>query len=70
MPGIPSAEEVAQKRMDLAKLNAMLLEKIKELTLYSIQLEKTSQQQSQELQSIKQKQIQFEQMIREIVNRK
>ncbi|WP_177236808.1 hypothetical protein [Spirosoma endophyticum] len=48
----------------------MLLEKIKELTLYSIQLEKTSQQQSQELQSIKQKQIQFEQMIREIVNRK
>ncbi|MFD2937368.1 hypothetical protein ACFS25_26585 [Spirosoma flavum] len=39
LPGIPSAEEVAQKGLDLTKLNAMLLEKIEELTLYSIQLE-------------------------------
>lgn len=40
LPGVPSAEQVAQEGVDLVKLNAILLEKIEELTLYSIQQDK------------------------------
>ncbi|GAB3882649.1 TMF family protein [Spirosoma agri] len=45
LPGVPSAAEVVEKGIDIAKMDAKLLEKIEELTLYSIQLEKESQQQ-------------------------
>jgi len=40
LPGIPSAEEVEQEGIDLGVMNALLLEKIEELTLYSIDQEK------------------------------
>ncbi|GAB4025087.1 hypothetical protein [Spirosoma gilvum] len=48
LPGIPSAEQVVKEGIDLVKMNATLLEKIEELTLYSIQLEKTNQTLQQE----------------------
>jgi hypothetical protein len=40
LPGIPSAEEVVEKGIDMAEMDAKLLEKIEELTLYIIKLEK------------------------------
>ena len=40
LPGLPSAAEVAQDGIDLAEMNALLLEKIEELTLHTIQLQK------------------------------
>ena len=40
LPGIPSAKEVVNEGIDLGKMNAKLLEKIEELTLYSIELRK------------------------------
>ncbi len=40
LPGVPSASEVVKEGIDLAKMNAKLLEKIEELTLYIIQLKK------------------------------
>ncbi|GAB3713861.1 hypothetical protein GCM10027592_53390 [Spirosoma flavus] len=45
LPNIPSAEEVVNEGVDLVKMNATLLEKVEELTLYSIQLEKANQHQ-------------------------
>ncbi|CAN5320155.1 hypothetical protein BH09BAC4_BH09BAC4_52010 [soil metagenome] len=74
-------EEVVQKGFDLVTLSATLLEKIEELTLYSIQLEKTNQQQAkklqaieqhhwQELAAIRQKQAQLEQLVQQVLNRK
>ena len=39
LPGVPSAAEV-EKSLDLAKMNAALLEKIEELYLHSIEQEK------------------------------
>jgi trimeric autotransporter adhesin len=36
LPGIPSATTVAREGVDMAALNAKLLEKIEELTLYII----------------------------------
>lgn len=39
LPGVPSADEVAEDGIDLAELNKILLEKIEELTLHIINLE-------------------------------
>ena len=45
LPGIASAEEVVKEGMDVAKMNAKLLEKIEELTLYLIEQKKDYQHQ-------------------------
>ncbi len=40
LPGIPSADEVVEEGVDLLQMNAKLLEKIEELTLYIIEQQK------------------------------
>ena len=50
LPGIPSAQQVVQEGVDLTRLNAALLGKIEELTLYGIQMEKAVQQQQATIQ--------------------
>ncbi len=40
LPNVPSADELAQTGLDVATTNKMLMEKIEELTLYVIQLNK------------------------------
>lgn len=40
LPGIPSESEVSEKGVDLAEMNAKLLQKVEELTLYIIQQQK------------------------------
>jgi hypothetical protein len=40
LPNVPSAEEVVEEGVDMAKMDAKLLEKIEELTLYIIQQQK------------------------------
>jgi len=40
LPNVPSAEEVVNNGVDMAKMDATLLEKIEELTLYVIQQQK------------------------------
>lgn len=40
LPKVPSAEKVAEEGIDLAEMNKILLEKIEELTLHVIELEK------------------------------
>jgi hypothetical protein len=40
LPNIPSAQEVVNEGLDVAKMDAKLLEKIEELSLYIIQLKK------------------------------
>ena len=43
LPNVPSAEEVAEAGIDVAKMDAKLLEKIEELTLYMIELKKENE---------------------------
>ena len=43
LPEIPSADEVAQKGQNLGEMNALLLKKIEELTLYVIELKKENE---------------------------
>lgn len=45
LPGIPTANEVAESGVNLGELNANLLQKIEELTLYIIELNKESREQ-------------------------
>jgi hypothetical protein len=42
LPGVPSAKEVVEEGIDLAEMNKILLEKVEELTLRVIELEKAS----------------------------
>lgn len=43
LPGVPSAEEVKEQGIDMAQMDAKLLEKIEELTLYMIELKKENE---------------------------
>lgn len=40
LPGIPSSEEVSEQGIDLGEMNAILLQKVEELTLHVIELQK------------------------------
>ena len=60
LPGIPSAEEAKANGIDLGKMNAKLLQKIEELTIYLIQQQKEIQLQNKELKKQRLKLKQFE----------
>ena len=53
LPGVPSAMEVNETGIDVAKMDAKLLEKIEELTLYMIQLKKENEGIKAELELLK-----------------
>ena len=53
LPEIPSAEEMEKDGVDLAKLNIQLLQKIEELTLYTLEQEQKLKSQEQEIADIK-----------------
>ncbi|OMP76912.1 hypothetical protein BW716_22275 [[Flexibacter] sp. ATCC 35208] len=40
LPGVPSAQEVAEKGIDVGEMNKILLQKVEELTLYLLQQQK------------------------------
>jgi|GEM_PF-4227925 hypothetical protein len=53
LPGVPSAQEVAQQGIDVAAMDAKLLEKIEELTLYLLQMKKENEDLRKELETVK-----------------
>ncbi|ASW75022.1 cell wall anchor protein [Chryseobacterium piperi] len=57
LPNIPSADEVVKNGINVAEMDAKLLEKIEELTLYSIEQNKQLKSQSEEIKELK-KQVQ------------
>ncbi|TAE34198.1 MAG: bZIP transcription factor, partial [Cytophagales bacterium] len=63
LPGVPSAEQVVSEGVDMAKMDAKLLEKIEELTLYVIELEKKSEQ----IDILKKENAEMKQQITEIL---
>lgn len=70
LPGVPSAEEVVAEGIDIGRMNAKLLEKIEELTLHAIQLEKANQQQAHDLQAVRLRQTQLEALLKQLLNRR
>ena len=55
LPGVPSAEEVVKDGLDLGSMDAKLLEKIEELTLYVIELKKDMDKMKKENEALKTK---------------
>ncbi|MBC3788883.1 hypothetical protein [Spirosoma utsteinense] len=58
LPGIPSAAEVVKQGVDITYLNAKLLEKIEELTLYMIELKKADQQKDKRIEQLEKQVLQ------------
>lgn len=52
LPGIPSASDVQKNGIDLGQMNAKLLEKIEELTLYLIEMKKDNGKQDLVIQAL------------------
>jgi len=55
LPNVPSAKEVKAEGFDLGSMNAKLLEKIEELTLYLIELKKENQSLSERVKTLEEK---------------
>lgn len=53
LPNIPSSKEVTENGIQLGVMNAKLLEKIEELTLYIIQIKKELEVQKEQIRSLK-----------------
>jgi len=53
LPGIPSAEEIAETGIKLAKMSTVLLKKVEELTLYTIEQETKLEKQQDEIDKLK-----------------
>ena len=55
LPNIPSAKQIEKSGQDVGDLQLKLLEKIEELTLYTIQQQKTLEKQQKEIDQLKRK---------------
>lgn len=54
LPEIPSAAEVKENGLNMGEMQNKLLQKIEELTLYVIELQKTNEKQNAEIEALKQ----------------
>jgi hypothetical protein len=59
LPGVPSAQEVAERGVSVGDMQAILLAKIEELTLHVIQQEKRLDAQQSEIATLKAENIQL-----------
>lgn len=55
LPGVPTAADVKENGVAVGEMNAVLLKKIEELTLYVIELKKENEAQQKELEDLKEK---------------
>ena len=55
LPDIPSATEMEEQGVNLAEMNKLLLQKVEELTLYSIGLEKARTKEKEERRMLENK---------------
>lgn len=53
LPGVPSESEVLQNGINVGDMNAILLQKVEELTLYMIQLKKDNDQLKAQIEKLK-----------------
>jgi hypothetical protein len=55
LPDVPSEKEVKENGINLGQMDAILLQKVEELTLYVIELQKENDSQKKEIQELQQK---------------
>tara|TARA_R110002072_G_scaffold18623_1_gene69516 strand:- start:37244 stop:37714 length:471 start_codon:yes stop_codon:yes gene_type:complete len=56
LPGVPSATELDEEGMSLKEMNLLLLEKVEELTLYTLQQQKELEQLKSQVEQLSSKQ--------------
>lgn len=66
LENIPSEEEVLKNGINLGEMNSKLLQKIEELTLYSIQQNKKIEEQAKEIESLKTLALRIEKIEKEL----
>ena len=66
LPEIPSAEEVAESGINLGEMDAKLLQKVEELTLYLIEQNKENKAQQKEIKELTQYQIELLKKVEEL----
>lgn len=66
LPNIPTAQEVLEKGINVAEMNSKLLEKIEELTLYSIEQNKKLQQQSEKIEVLEKQSKELEELKQQV----
>jgi len=54
LPGVPTQNEISKDGMDVYEMNAILLKKVEELTLYVIEQQKQIEQLENKIKNIKQ----------------
>lgn len=67
LENIPSEEEVLKNGINLGEMNSKLLQKIEELTLYLIELEKANISQSKEIDALKKENQNFQSIIERVI---
>lgn len=65
LPGVPSESEMVENGMDLTKMNTMLMEKVEELTLHTINQQKIIDQQKEVLDKVLDRLNELEQQVSE-----
>ncbi|WP_083190098.1 cell wall anchor protein [Chryseobacterium artocarpi] len=66
LPNIPTAQEVLKNGINVADMNSKLLEKIEELTLYSIEQNKKLQQQSKKIEVLENQSKELEKLKQQV----
>lgn len=66
LPNIPTAKEVFENGINVAQINSKLLEKIEELTLYSIEQNKKLQQQSEKIEVLENQSKELEKLKQQV----
>ncbi|WP_339606403.1 hypothetical protein [uncultured Roseivirga sp.] len=69
LPEVPSAKEVEENGLDLGKMDATLLQKVEELTLYTIEQEKKIKQQERENLELKARLTKIEELIKTLTSK-
>ncbi|WP_278353467.1 cell wall anchor protein [Chryseobacterium gleum] len=66
LPNIPTAQEVLENGINVADMNSKLLEKIEELTLYSIEQNKQLKLQAEEIKTLRKQSEELQELKRQV----
>lgn len=66
LPNIPTAQEVLENGINVADMNSKLLEKIEELTLYSIEQNKQLKLQAEEIKTLRKQSQELQELKRQV----
>lgn len=70
LPNIPAADQIIKEGLDLEQMNLKLLEKIEELTLYTLQQEKTIESQENQYEELLSRLTSYQERVNDLLKKK